>query len=85
MIVGVIAGARLPCPFCTKTCKNQNVLGTHISREHRAAAAGSRDAAPAAAAGDAVGGPVWKHVDRNAEPVKVFIEPEGSTIARCAS
>ena len=34
MIVGVIAGARLQCPFCTKACKNRNVLATHISREH---------------------------------------------------
>ena len=39
-------------PFCTKTCKNRNVLGPHTSREHRAAAGGCR---AAAAAGNPVG------------------------------
>ena len=73
VIVGVIA-ARLQCPFCTKTCKNKNVLGTHISREYRAAA-GNREHR-AAAARDAAGSALaWTHVD-STFPVKVTIQPE---------
>ena len=72
MVVDVIAGARLQCTFCTKTCKNRNVLATHVSREHRAAAAGSRDARPTTTIGDAL---AWTHVDSTC-PVKVTIQPE---------
>ena len=80
VIVGVVAGPRLQCPFCVKTYKNRNVLGTHVSREHRAAA-GRDGAAAAAAAGDSA--LAWTHVDSSC-PVKVTIQPEPPAVHRCA-